>query len=444
MNPDPGSSVGAQLILIVVLTIINAFFAATEVSLISLNHGRVKKAAENGSKTAQMILKLLQNSNNFLATIQLVITLAGFLSSASAATSLATYVEPIFGNFSGRHEAAVILVTIILSFFSLVIGELYPKQLALRNPNGMAKVAAWPMEITSKILKPFVWLLSASTSLLLKLTPWGKADDSEQMMTREEMIELIETGFDQGTIEKDESEMLEGIISLNHTMAREVMIPRIDAFMVDINCPAAENIDAILHNRYSRIPVYAGDRDHVIGIIHIRNLLRAAREKGFNHVKIAEVMQEPFFTPETIAVDELLLKMRQRQQQMAILLDEYGGIVGIVTLEDLIEEIVGEIDDESDLPHESDVQEIHKGEYLLQGNMLLNDFNEAFETDLKANDVDTIAGYMLERSGRIPTKHAPLRIEINPDLELISGQMQGARMLTVIAKTKKPIHHPAD
>ncbi|HAJ53970.1 MAG TPA: HlyC/CorC family transporter, partial [Lactobacillus sp.] len=230
---------------------------------------------------------------------------------------------------------------------SLVFGELYPKQVALQRAERVAKMSVTPISWLATLMRPFVWLLSASTQLLMKLTPMEFNHQGESV-TREEMVAMIENGRNAGAIDPDEYQMFEGIISLSDTMAREVMVPRTDAFMIDAEEPDQKAIDAILNNIYSRIPVYEEDKDHVIGIVHIKNLLKEARRVGFEHVKIESVMTEPVFVPETITVDALLKEMQTRQQQIAILLDEYGGVIGIVTIEDLLEEIVGDIDDESD------------------------------------------------------------------------------------------------
>ncbi|KRK71801.1 hemolysin family protein [Lacticaseibacillus nasuensis] len=434
---DGDGNLPAQLILIVVLTVINALFAAAEISVVSLSRTRMETQAAAGDKKAGKLVAIMANSSNFLATIQVGITFAGFFASASAATSLADCVAPWFGQFAWAHEAAVVVVTIILSYFSLVFGELYPKQLALQQTEAVAKASVTPITVVGTLLRPFVWLLSASTHVLMKLTPMHFTQDTVPV-TRDEMVAMMQKGRQSGAIEADEYEMFEGVISLDQKLASSVMVPRIDAFMIDAAQPDSEAIDAILSTVYSRIPVYSGDKDHVIGIVHIKNLLQRARAVGFERVHLETVMTPPLFVPETIAVDDLLTQMRQRKQQMAILLDEYGGVVGLVTIEDLIEEIVGDINDESDQTT-TDYTKLSDLEYLVSGRMPLHDFNALFDTTLEAPDVDTLAGYIIAQLGDIPTRYKQERLTLAPGITAVTGQIAGARLVNVHVHLEKPL-----
>lgn len=429
MGSDPDGQIWGQLILIVILTLINAGFAAAEIAVVSSSRTRMKAQADKGDRKAAKLVTVMKDSSNFLATIQVGITFAGFFASASAATTLADRVAPIFGGWSFAHEAAVILVTLILSYFSLVFGELYPKQVALQMTERVAKMSVTPISWLAKVMRPFVWLLSASTKLLMKLTPMEFNHEGETV-TRDEMVSMIESGRNSGAIDPDEYQMFEGIISLSDTMAREVMVPRTDAFMVDAQEPDHTAIDAILNNIYSRIPVYEEDKDHVVGIVHIKNLLKEARRVGFDHVKIESVMTAPVFVPETITVDDLLTEMQVKQQQMAILLDEYGGVVGIVTIEDLLEEIVGEIDDESDQVEKLFTKQ-GDHDFVVSGRMPISDFNDLFKTDLDAPDVDTIAGYVLTQLGAIPSSHHSEKMQLAPGVLLATGKVEGSRLVNV-------------
>lgn len=415
--------------MIVILTLINAFFAAAEISVVSLSHSKMAGQADHGDKKAAKLVKIMNDSSNFLATIQVGITFAGFFASASAATSLADYVAPLFGQLSWAHEAAVILVTILLSFFTLVFGELYPKQLALQSTEKVAKFSVTPISWLSTIMRPFVWLLSATTKGLMKLTPI-KFDHKGNQVTRDEMISMVESGRKSGAIESDEYEMFEGIISMNKTLAREVMVPRPDAFMVDADDPDSDAIDAILGQIYSRIPVYRETKDNVIGIVHVKNLLKQAREVGFDHLRLEDIMIEPLFVPETLPIDDLLSEMRVQQQQMAILLDEYGGVVGLVTIEDLIEEIVGEIDDESDQAT-AEYTKMDETDYLVSGRMDIDEFNAKFHTELAAEDVDTLAGYVITQLGHIPTNYKHEIVQVEGGLTLTTAKVEGSRLVNV-------------
>jgi len=436
MNPDPGSPVWGQLLLILILTLVNAFFAAAEIALVSLSRTKMENQAENGDKKARLLVEVLNHSNNFLATIQVAITFAGFLSSASAATTIAGRLAPLLGNAAWTKEAAVLIVTIVLSYVSLVFGELYPKQVALHRAEAIAKITVQPVRIVGILLRPFVWLLSMSTSLLMKLTPIDFSE-TEPKLTREEMVHMIESGKSAGVLETDEYEMLEGIITLNKKMAREVMVPRTDAFMIDICADNDQNIDAILAQPFSRIPVYRDDKDQVVGVVHIKNLLKEARQKGFQAMQIEAVMKEPLFVPETITIDDLLFEMKRTQQQMAILLDEYGGVVGLATIEDLLEEIVGEIDDESDKAEEL-YQKIDAQHYTVMGSMPINEFNSAFNTDIQVTDVDTIAGFVITEIGAIPVSGHPETIELPGGMSLTTGSVSGSRLIDLQLTLPEP------
>ncbi|GMC07820.1 hypothetical protein K4F_28290 [Enterococcus hirae] len=237
---------------------------------------------------------------------------------------------------------------------------------------------------------------------------------------------MLET---EGVLDNEELEMLQGVFSLDTKVAREVMVPRTDAFMIDINDSVEENVNEVLSENYSRIPVYNEDKDKVVGILHTKNLLKAAHKFGFEHLNIQKIMQEPLFVPETIFIDDLLYEMKKTQNQMAILLDEYGGVVGLATLEDLLEEIVGEIDDESD-EVEKLYEKVAEHEYVIQGRMLIDEFNEVFDSNLHMSDVDTMAGYLITALGMIPDEGEKLSFDVD-NITLTSEEMEGSRILKI-------------
>lgn len=397
---DPSSQdLLLQFVLLVVLTFLNAFFSATEMAMVSLSRSRVEQKAEEGDKRYIRLLKVLENPNHFLSTIQVGITLITILSGARLADSLGELIASWMGNSETAYAVASFLSLAFLTYISIVFGELYPKRIALNLKDALA-IRTVPFIIAiGKIVSPFVWLLSASTNLLSRLTPMT-FDDADEKMTRDE-IEYMLTKSEE-TLDADEIEMLQGIFSLDELMAREVMVPRTDSFMVDIQDDTQTIIESILKQNFSRIPVYDGDKDNVIGLIHTKNLLKAGFTDGFDNIVLRKILQEPLFVPETIFVDDLLKELRNSQRQMAILLDEYGGMAGLVTLEDLLEEIVGEIDDETDRA-EVYVHTIGEDTHIVQGTMNLNDFNDYFDVELESDNVDTIAGYYLTGVGTIPT-----------------------------------------
>ncbi|HEM2724309.1 TPA: HlyC/CorC family transporter [Streptococcus suis] len=425
---DPGSqTIYLQLLILFLLTLFNAFFSASEMALVSLNRSRVEQKAADGEKKYIRLLQVLENPNNFLSTIQVGITFISILSGASLANDLGAVFAKWMGNSTTAQTAGYWLALAMLTFVSIVLGELYPKRIAMNMKENLAVVTAPVIIFLGKIVSPFVWLLSAATNLISRITPMN-FDDADEQMTRDE-IEYILTKSEK-TLDAEEIEMLQGVFSLDELMAREVMVPRTDAFMVDIEDDTATIMAAILKQNFSRIPVYDGDKDNIIGLIHTKIILSEAFSNGFDNLNIRRIMQEPLFVPETIFVDDLLTSLRNTQNQMAILLDEYGGVAGLVTLEDLLEEIVGEIDDETDKT-EIFVREIADNTYIVQGNMTLNDFNEHFEMELESDNVDTIAGYYLTGVGTIPSQDEKVSFEVDSKdhhLVLINDKVKNGRV----------------
>ena len=425
---DPGSqTIYLQLFILFLLTLFNAFFSASEMALVSLNRSRVEQKAAEGEKKFVRLLTVLENPNNFLSTIQVGITFISILSGASLANDLGAVFAKWMGNSATAQTAGYWLALAMLTFVSIVLGELYPKRIAMNMKENLAVVTAPVIIFLGKIVSPFVWLLSASTNLISRITPMN-FDDADEQMTRDE-IEYILTKSEQ-TLDAEEIGMLQGIFNLDEMMAREVMVPRTDAFMVDIEDDINVIMQEILRQNFSRIPVYEGDKDNIIGLIHTKKILAESFTNGFDQLNIRRIMQEPLFVPETIFVDDLLKSLRNTQNQMAILLDEYGGVSGIVTLEDLLEEIVGEIDDETDKT-EIFVREIAENTFIVQGSMTLNDFNEHFDLDLSSDDVDTIAGFYLTGLGTIPSQDEKEAYELDNNgfhIVMINDKVKNGRV----------------
>ena len=429
MNSDPGSqSIIVQIMIIVVLTAINAFFAASEIAFVSLNQNKVKEKAATGDKKALNILKLLAHSDNFLATIQVAITLSGFFASASAATSFATRLEPLLSNVPGGQQIATIVVTIILSYFTLVFGELYPKQVALQRSEAVAGFTAGTIIIVQKVTKPFVSLLSFSTSLLKKITPIDFTE-SEEKMTRDEFRAYLVNRQKEGTIDLTEFSMLRGVLSMDTKMAREIMVPRTDVFMIDYEDGNELNIPLLLNCTHSRVPVYEAEKDTIIGILHGKSLLKASRETSLDEIDLKTILNEALYVPETIFMDDLLYNLQRTHNHMAVLSDEYGGVVGIVTLEDLLEEIVGDIDDEYDETYNL-IEKLPNNRYLVDGSTQLSKFNEYFRTTIHSNDVDSIAGYFITQHGNIPRPNEQATIEYG-EYRLTAHSVTGTRLLNL-------------
>lgn len=396
-----GNSLLGQLLIILILTLINAFFAAAELAFVSVNQSKMRGLAEDGNKKAVRVLDLLDKSDDFLSTIQVAITLVGFLSSASASASFASLIADWLPTFPGAEQAAIVIVTLILSYVTLVFGELYPKQLALQMPDELAMATSGVINIVQKLFRPFVKLLSFSTGLLKKITPIDFTA-KEESFTRDEMKVLLAETRKSGAIDIAEFSMLQGVLSLDSKLAREVMVPRTDTQMVDIEDDYDDIMHELLTSPFSRIPIYREDKDNVISVIHVKSLLKAAREEGFENLDLLAISSEPLFVPSTIYIDDLLVEFKREQTHMAILRDEYGGVEGIVTLEDLIEEIVGDIEDETDVNSSSSVRKIDDNNYYIKGGTPIDKFNQYFQVDLDSDEVDTMAGLIIERIGYMP------------------------------------------
>lgn len=429
MNSDPDSqSMVGQIILIIVLTGVNAFFASAEMAFVSLNQGKLREKAALGDKKAINVLNLLANPDNFLATIQVAITLAGFISSASAATSFASLLEPFLVSIPGGKQLAIVIVTVVLSYITLVFGELYPKQIALQKAEEVARFTAGPIKIVQTLATPFVKLLSFSTRILKKLTPIDFSK-KEEKMTRDEFRSYLESSQENGAIDVEQFTMLKGVLSMDTKMAREIMVPRTDTYMIDYEDGNEENIPLLLDCTYSRVPVYEGDKDNIIGIVHVKNLLKASRTTNLDDIDIKDVLNPPLYVPETIFMDDLLYELKRTRNQMAILNDEYGGVVGVATLEDLLEEIVGDIDDEYDETYKM-IEPLSETRYLVDGSTPLSKFNEFFETKIESNDVDSIAGFFIMQYGSIPNTEEQAVVHY-ADYVFTANAIEGSRLVNL-------------
>lgn len=431
MDPSGNSLIG-QLLTIIILTAVNAFFAASEMAFVSVNQKKIDSLAEEGNKRAKKVQGLLDNSEDFLATIQVAITLAGFLSSASAARSFVSYINDWLPNFPGAETTALLVVTLILSYVTLVFGELFPKQVALQMPEKVALATAGTIKVIQTIFKPFVSLLSASTGLLRRLTPIDFTKEEEKF-TRDEMKAILAESRLEGTIDATELTMLEGVLSLDSKLAREVMVPRTDTEMVDIEDEPGEILDTLLSSSFSRIPLYEGEKDNVIGVIHMKNVMKAAREQGFENMDFRAIASDPLFVPSTIYTDDLLLEFKREQTHMAILRDEYGGVEGIVTLEDLLEEIVGDIEDETDTGNASDIRKIDDHNYYINGGLSIEKFNNYFDESLSAEEVDTIAGAIIYEIGYVPDDDEKVLVRAD-EYVLTTSHVENGRIRGVLVQ----------
>lgn len=441
-GPDPGSAnLLAQLLFLALLIFINAFFSAAEMAIVSCNKNKIKVLAETGNKKAKRLLTLINEPNRFLSTIQVSITLAGFLASAVAATGMSDDVSGLLQMFSIPYsdQIAVLIVTIILSFITLVFGELFPKRLALIHSTKVALASVRYIIFFSKLSAPFVWLLSASVSLLLKITKQDK-DFTEEEFSEEEVKSLIEVGQELGVLKEEGAKMISSIFAFDDKSAYEVMTPRTEVFAIDIDDPEEEYIDELMRLRYSRIPVYEDDMDNIIGILNVKDFLINARQYGFDNLKIRDILRQAYFVPESKKIDILFRDLQNAKQHIAILIDEYGGFSGIVTMEDLVEEIVGDIADEYDEEDTKEITKIDDNNYRLLGSISLDDLNEELGLNLESEDSETLGGFVLELHGEIPKPGQRPKVEYENYLftiEKVSDRRIETVHLRIFAKENK-------
>lgn len=403
-----------QFIVIIVLTGINAFFSGAEMSIVSVNKNKIKVMVEEGDKKAILLDNLLKEPSKFLSTIQVGITLASFFASASAATGLSQFLSVFLNKMKVPYSAqlSMIIVTFLLSYVTLVFGELIPKRVALRSSEKMALSSIGVIVFISKIFSPFVKFLTFSTNVVLTLLKL-KEDNIEEKVSKEELRSLVEVGREHGIINEVEKEMIENIIVFDEKIAREIMIPRTKVFLIDRNTTIEELFETKEVGKYSRIPVYEEEADNIVGILLTKDLMMEAYKKGFENINISEMVQEAYFVPETKNVNELFNEMQLEKKHIAILIDEYGGFSGIVTLEDLIEEVMGNIADEYD-DEDLSIRQLSSNKYLISGDVSLNDLNDAFHLELESKYYDTLSGLLIEKLGYIPEddeKISPITID---------------------------------
>lgn len=394
-----------QIILLVVLIAVNAYFAAAEMAIVSVNKNKIRTLAQEGNKKAEALLKLIEEPNKFLSAIQVVITLAGFLTSAEAAVGFSDDVGAWLGQVGVPYgtEISVIVVTLILSFFTLVFGELFPKRIAMLHADSIAMSVVKPILFISVIFKPFVWLLSITVTLFLKICR-QRTDVTHDEYSEEDIVSMLEAGQESGEIKEEGKKMITGIFAFDDLLAYEIMTPRTDVFSIDINAPTEEYIEELMRLRYSRIPVYEDDSDNITGILYIKDYLIKARNDGFDNVDFRSILRTPYFVPETKNIDSLFFELQATKQHIAILIDEYGGFSGIVTMEDIIEEIMGDIDDEYD-DEEPDIQQISENTYIVEGGMDLDDIDEEIGIALESDNSETIGGFIIDILGEIPDEN---------------------------------------
>ena len=442
-GPSPASDVGGagrgealssavlSLSVILVLTVFNALFSMAETALVSVRRSRVEQLVEEGNRRAVTVRRLVENPPRFIATVQVGITLLGFASAAAAATTLARPLVPpltaLGMDADWAHSLSVVLITIAVALLTMVLGEIAPKSLAVQAPDAWALRLSPFVDFCATLFAPLTWLVIRMSNLLVR--PFGaKAQFEAPVITEEELKQIIEAGEEAGELEEDEREMLHNVFGLGETLARSVMTPRIDMTAVPVDSDLPTILETIMTSGHSRIPVYEGTIDNIVGVVHAKDLLPIFRAEEHD-VDLRDVMRPAYFVPETKRVSDLLAEFRRSNQHVAIVQDEYAGTEGIVTIEDLLEEIVGDIRDEYDVD-EPEVQVLSPTESLVDGRMSIDDVNDRLGIDLPHEEYETIGGLVFGLLGHEPRPGERVR---HDGLEFLVEQVEGRRIRTLRA-----------
>lgn len=395
-----------QILLQIILIALNAFFAATEIAVISLNEKKVRALAEDGNKKAVKMLKIIEEPTQFLSTIQIGITLAGFLGSAFAADNFAEVLSAAISkafNLSADNTkiintVAVVLVTLILSYFTLIFGELVPKRIAMKHKEKLANSVCGIISFLAAVLKPIIWFLTISTNAVLRLVGIDP-NEKEEPVSEEDIVLMLDAGADEGSLDHDDIEYIKNVFKLDKMTAEDVMTPRKSVISISYDASDKEILEIIEEESYSRIPVYEDNPDKIIGILHACDYLLKRNEKNFD---LKSILHTPVFVPETVSLDVLFKDMQTDHNHLAVVVNEYGETSGIVTMEDILEEIVGEIWDERD-EEIDEFKKIGDNTYKVLCTASLEDFREYFKLeDEEELDVSTVNGWITEITGIIP------------------------------------------
>lgn len=401
--------IAIKLLIQVVLIALNAFFAASELSLVSLNEAKLRRQAENGDVKAAKLLKIVEQPTGFLSTIQIGITLAGFLGSAFAAESFSGVLANWLYHGCGFHfftvavwdTASVVFITIVLSYFSLILGELVPKRVAMRNPEGFARKVCGVIGGLTKVLKPVVWFLSASTNGVLRLLRINP-NESTEAVSEEDIMGLVDAVEEQGEIDNDTKEMIENVFEFDNTAVSEIMVRRSEMTVIYESDSHEEILRTLQESGLSRFPVCGENTDDVKGILRAREYLFALHENPA--CKLSDVIREAKFVPDTIPANILFKEMRENKIHMAIVVDEYGQTAGLVTMEDLLESIVGNIYDETDVLDAPEIEMIEEDRWQVAGSMSVEDAAEEIGVALREGEdsFDTVGGFVIANLAYIP------------------------------------------
>ena len=435
-------TVQSTIILQILLILVNAFFAGTEIAVISLNTIQLKKEAEEGDKKAKKLLYMVENQSGFLSTIQIGITLAGFLGAAFSADVLSEHLVVLLkkvgcpGSTTLLNTLAVILITVVISFFTLIFGELVPKRIAQQKSEEWARKAIGFISGLAVFFKPMVAFLSFCTNLILRIFHM-KTDGEEEEVTEEDIRLMVDASGESGKIEEDEKEWIQNVFEFNDIAVDDVMTRDADTYWIQENDSEATILKAIRESGYSRFPVYGEDHDDIKGIIIAREFLlnlSSNRKKPFK-----DLIRAPYLVPDSIHADKLFSDMQANKVHMAIVIDEYGSFAGIITMEDLLEEIVGNIYDEFDEQEEAEIVKVGEGKWNVSGDTQIEDLNEETGLDIPlSEDYDTIGGLVLSTLSTIPEDGSKLDIETDEvKIHVLSVKERRIERVEVEKKSKE-------
>jgi len=425
-----------QIAILVLLTLLEGFFVASEIALVSVRRSRIDQLVEEANPAARRVRRLLDDPGRFLAVSQLGLTIIGFFASAYAAVSLVAGLKSVLQgagmDAGGAEGLALVIVTVILALFTIVFAELVPKTLALSNPERFALVLAVPIDFLARVLGPVIALLTGITRAVVRL--FGVQMNREAEITAEELRLIVERGGEQGVLEAEEEQMINAVIELGERRVHEVMVPRVSIAALDVDASFDEAIELVIKDGHSRVPVYEDSIDEIVGILYAKDMLPYLRPDAEEHPTLRKLLRPPFLVPESMTIDDLLHELQRRKVHLAIVLDEYGGTAGMVTIEDLLEEIVGEIQDEYDV-EEPMVVKLSDTEARIDGRADVDALNELFDSDTDlvledAEEYDTVGGLVFHRIGKVPAPGDKVQLD---GLTLTVESTDGRRVGKVLA-----------
>src|SRR6478736_1713872 len=436
-----------QIVVIIILTLFEGVFVAAEIALVTMRRSRIDQLVEEGNRSAKRVKRLVAQPGRFLAVTQIGLTFLGFLASAYAAVNLTTSLEALLAGsgisvlVSSAGALALIVVTLILSLFTIVFGELVPKSLALAHTDAFALRLSGLIEILLRVLGPLVHVLTAITTGVSRML--GAGDQAQGVMTTQELSILVERGGEQGILEAEEEQMIQAVIELGDVRIHEVMVPRIAMVTLPAGSTMEAAIDIVVEEGHSRIPVYEDTIDEIIGILYAKDLLPFLKGSAAERPALRSLLRTPVFAPESMSVDDLLHEFQRRKVHIAIVLDEYGGTAGLVTIEDLLEEIVGEIQDEYD-EEEPLIVRLSDDEARIDGRADVDDLADLFDTNLgldDADEYDTVGGLIYHRIGGVPKPGDQVVVD---GLTLTVETTDGRRVGKVLAVRQRETDEPED